>query len=151
MNLDKKNEILEEGALKDYTYDMLSFAVSETIVNYRKKNNLTQKQFATVLGMSQERVSRLEYGINISLKNLCEINEKLENKDYSFILDVIFNMKRRAEALFNKSYYINVEVDSNVGTIEENSIKYKESKNCISFDSYMSTFSVEQGSFQKVS
>lgn len=95
---------LKEGALKEYTYSVLSFAVTETLVNYRKEKGISQKEFAKILGVSQARISKIEAGNNITLKMLCDINDKLETKDYSFILSVLDNMKKRAEVLYNKSY-----------------------------------------------
>ena len=99
---------LEEGALKEYTYSILSFGVTETLVKYRKENGISQKELAKLLGVSQARISKIEAGNNLSLKMLCDINEKLETKEYSFILTALDNMKKRAEALYNKSYYIEI-------------------------------------------
>ncbi len=104
---------LEEGALKEYTYSVLSFAVTETLVNYRKENGVSQKEMAKILGVSQARISKIEAGNNITLKMLCDINDKLETKEYSFILSALENMKKRAEVLYNKSYYIEVTEEDN--------------------------------------
>lgn len=95
---------LEGGALKEYTYAVLSFGVTETLLNYRKENGVSQKELAKILGVSQARISKIESGNNITLKMLCDINDKLETKDYSFILSVLENMKKRTEILYNKSY-----------------------------------------------
>lgn len=116
---------LKEGALKEYTYSVLSFAVTETLVNYRKENGVNQKELAKILGVSQARISKIEAGNNITLKMLCDINDKLETKDYSFILSVLDNMKKRAEVLYNKSYYIEItEEDNTKIEIADNNIEY---------------------------
>lgn len=106
---DNKMEIeLEEGALTEYTYTMLRAAVAETIIKYRKKMGYTQKDLAKVLRISQARVAKLENGINITLKTLCDINEKIETKEYSFILDVLSDLQASAKKLYKENYYIEI-------------------------------------------
>lgn len=106
---DNKMEIeLEEGALTEYTYTMLRAAVSETIIKYRKKMGYTQKDLAKILKISQARVAKLENGINITLKTLCDINEKIETKEYSFILDVLSDLQASAKKLYKENYYIEI-------------------------------------------
>lgn len=105
------NEIkieLEEGALTEYTYVMLRTTVAQTIIKYRKRMGYTQKDLAKLLNISQARIAKLENGINITLKTLCDINEKLETKEYSFILEVINNMQTIAKKMRKENYYIEI-------------------------------------------
>ena len=61
----------------DMFYD-LSYQLSTYIFDYRVKNNLTQKEFANMLGVKQPMVSKLESGnYNISLQSICDVMAKL--------------------------------------------------------------------------
>lgn len=95
---------LEDGELKDYTYTLLSSTVAQTVIKYRKKMGYTQKDLAEILKISQARIAKIENGMNISLKTLCEINEKVETKEYSFILDVLNNLQINAKKLRKGNY-----------------------------------------------
>src|SRR5690554_1514643 len=59
----------------------LSYKLSTYIFDYRMKHNLTQKEFAKMLGVRQPMVSKLENGnYNISLQNLCDVMAKLNTR-----------------------------------------------------------------------
>ena len=53
--------------------------IKETILRYRAKNNLTQKQFADLVGISEKTISRAEKGEglrgSIKMKILMTIEE----------------------------------------------------------------------------
>lgn len=52
--------------------------LAEFIKQYRKENNLTQKQLAVILGIDQQGVSRIEKGgINVGEENLLRYIDKL--------------------------------------------------------------------------
>lgn len=52
--------------------------LAEFIKQYRKENNLTQKQLAVILGIDQQGVSRIEKGgINVGEENLLKYIDKL--------------------------------------------------------------------------
>ena len=107
----KDNEIqveIKEGQLTEYTYVMLRSAVAQTIIGYRKKMGYTQEDLANMLNVSQARIAKLENGINITLKTLCDINEKLENKEYSFILEVLNNLQLAAKKIRRANYYFEI-------------------------------------------
>ena len=107
----KNNQIsheIHEGELTEYTYALLSATVAQTIIKYRKKMGYTQNDLAKVLKISQARVAKLENGINITLKTLCDINEKIETKEYSFILDVLSDLQESAKKLYKENYYIEI-------------------------------------------
>ena len=84
----------------DYT-DIL-VEVSRALVNYRKKQSLTQKQLSKILNMKQSMISKLESGeYNATLKMLLKISYTLE-KDSSLFLDIIENIKK---VLIRKKQY----------------------------------------------
>lgn len=99
----------DDGDLTEYTYALLRGAVAETIIKYRKKMGYTQSDLAKILNVSQARVARVEDGINITLKTLCDINSAIETKDYSFILDVLENMKTTIKDMRKLNYSYNFE------------------------------------------
>lgn len=52
--------------------------LAEFIKQYRKENNLTQKQLAVILGIDQQCVSKIEKGgINVGEENLLKYIDKL--------------------------------------------------------------------------
>lgn len=105
VEIEESDEISE--AL-DYT-DIL-VEVSRALVNYRKKQSLTQKQLSKILNMKQSMISKLESGeYNATLKMLLKISYTLE-KDSSLFLDIIENIKK---VLIRKKQYneINLKKD----------------------------------------
>ena len=75
----------EEKIEKNY-YDILG-DISITLVEYRIKHNLNQKQLSEKLGVAQSMISKYESGdYNISIKALNELCGKL-----GFSLDVKMN------------------------------------------------------------
>lgn len=67
-------------------YEQILLSISKTIINYRKRNNLTQKEFAKKLNVSQEMISKLEKGnLNVTFKTLHNISVRLENSPDLFI------------------------------------------------------------------
>lgn len=80
------NSVLEQLGVNeipsniDMFYD-LSYQLSTYIFDYRVKNNLTQKEFANMLGVKQPMVSKLESGnYNISLQSICDVMAKLNTR-----------------------------------------------------------------------
>lgn len=57
------DSLAENAELKD-EYDSLDikYQLISKLVNYRKKNNLTQKEFAEKIGLKQQAISRFEQG-----------------------------------------------------------------------------------------
>ena len=92
----KINEIL------DYT-DIL-VEIAKELINYRKKNNLTQKQLANKLNVNQTMVSKLESGnYNVTFKTLLKISYKLEENSDIF-LETLQNIRK---ILIEKENYKN--------------------------------------------
>lgn len=92
----KINEIL------DYT-DILA-EIAKELINYRKKNNLTQEQLANKLNVNQTMVSKLESGnYNATFKTLLRISYKLEENSDIF-LETLQNIRK---ILIEKENYKN--------------------------------------------
>lgn len=70
----------KEGCQSSGLYD-LYYEISTAIFEYRVKNNLTQKELAGRLGVTQAMVSKLESGdYNYSVEQLWKISQKLDFK-----------------------------------------------------------------------
>ena len=67
-------------------YEMLLLDISKALVEYRRENNLTQKQLAEKLQVNQVMVSKLERGTyNPTIKLLYTISRKLDNSSDWYI------------------------------------------------------------------
>lgn len=85
-------EASEVSEILEYT-DVLS-TISKTLIEYRKKLNLSQKELADKLEVNQSMISKLESGrYNATLKMLLKISYSLQNNSNFFIelLDKIKN------------------------------------------------------------
>ena len=61
-NLEK--ELLEDKEIKKACDELdLKYQVIRKIIEYRIRNNLTQKEFAKKIGLSQQSISRFERGL----------------------------------------------------------------------------------------
>ena len=59
--------------------------LSETVIEYRKKNGLTNRQLATMSGITTSVMARVESGYqNISLSTICKVLSVI-NKDIKFV------------------------------------------------------------------
>ena len=71
------NEEMKEVAELRELYDMY-YKVSVSLVEYRKKNNLSQKDLAKQLDVSQAMVSKLESGnYNYTVEQLWKLSKKV--------------------------------------------------------------------------
>lgn len=90
-------ELLTEDELKEVAalsglYD-LYYKVSVAIVEYRKKNNMSQKDLAKILQVSQAMVSKLESGdYNYTIEQLWKVSRKIGIK-----FDIIFEVATASE------------------------------------------------------
>ncbi|MCF6096363.1 helix-turn-helix domain-containing protein [Thermovorax subterraneus] len=72
------DEIADEGEKEYFELDDILVDIATTLINYRAKNNLTQKDLAMKLGCSQAMVSKLESGeYNPSIEQLWKISSAL--------------------------------------------------------------------------
>lgn len=87
-------------------FEDVLFAISEKIINYRRENNLTQKQLANILNVNQTMISKLESGkYNPTFKVIYNISRKLENSCNMFI-DILDNIKDRLSKMYMKEYQV---------------------------------------------
>lgn len=78
---------------KYFELDDILVGIAVKIIKYRIKNNLSQKELAAKLGISQAMVSKLESGdYNPTVKMLYEIAQKL-----GFELEIEFREKAECE------------------------------------------------------
>lgn len=72
------DEMADEEEKKYFELDDILVDIATTLINYRVKNNLTQKDLAKRLGCSQAMVSKLESGeYNPSIEQLWKISSAL--------------------------------------------------------------------------
>lgn len=95
-------------------FEDVLFAISEKIINYRKENNLTQKQLANILNVNQTMISKLESGkYNPTFKVIYNISRKLENSCNMFI-DILDNIKDRLSKMYMKEYQVELKSTNNI-------------------------------------
>ncbi|WPX08548.1 helix-turn-helix domain-containing protein [Anaerocellum danielii] len=88
-----------EGDKKYFELDDILVDIAVKIIQYRIKNNLSQKELAQKLGISQAMVSKLESGdYNPTVKMLYEIAKKL-----GFELEIEFREKTECEEIWLES------------------------------------------------
>ena len=77
-------------------YEQILLSISKTIIEYRKKNNLTQKDLAKILNNNQVMISKLERGnYNPTIKLLYKISRKLTDSSdllVDMLKDIITNL-----------------------------------------------------------
>ena len=94
IKLNSFKEVLDKIQPKEKTalvkYFDINYNISKFLVDYRVNNQMTQKQMAKKLNVSQVMISKYENGeYNFTLKKLCEICEILNaNLEMDMTLDV---------------------------------------------------------------
>ena len=120
---EKIEESFEISEILDYT-DVLSTIANE-MRQYRKENELTQKQLAEILNMNQTMISKLESGeYNATFKMLLKISYLLDN-DSSLFIDIL---NKIGNTLRNKTEYKNIQIIQ--------TYKYEISNKLVSIDEY---------------
>lgn len=75
------NDLTDDEPIEEFELDDILIAISLNIINYRIDNNLTQKQLAVKLNISQSMVSKLESGeYNPTIEQLWKISKGLDWK-----------------------------------------------------------------------
>ncbi len=109
-------------------FEEILFTISKAIINYRKENHLTQKEFAEKLKVNQTMISKLESGdYNPTFKTIYNISRKLENSSKMFIdiLDEIkinlckiaiskYQVKIKSKETISQNYSLETLRDSNI-------------------------------------
>lgn len=109
-------------------FEEILFSISKAIINYRKENHLTQKEFAEKLKVNQTMISKLESGdYNPTFKTIYNISRKLENSSKMFIdiLDEIkinlckiaiskYQVKIKSKETISQNYSLETLRDSNI-------------------------------------
>jgi DNA-binding XRE family transcriptional regulator len=71
-------ELASDEAKERFELDDILVGISLKLIHYRINNNITQKELANVLGISQAMISKLESGdYNPSIEQLWKISKKL--------------------------------------------------------------------------
>lgn len=100
IKLESPYKIIEKYVTEEekryFDLDDILVSIASNLINYRVKNNLTQKELAQKLNMSQAMISKLESGeYNPTIKMLYEISKALDLK-----FKVEFREKEKKEALW---------------------------------------------------
>ncbi|MBK5252370.1 MAG: helix-turn-helix transcriptional regulator [Peptostreptococcaceae bacterium] len=77
------NDILEKNESLKKNFDLLElkYLLIETLINYRKENDMTQTEFAQKIDVKQQVISRFEKG---------EVDPRL-----SFVSKILYGMKKQ--------------------------------------------------------
>ena len=102
----KKNKDFENQLI----YAEIQAEIAKTIIEYRNKNNLTQKDLSDILDVNQSMIAKLEKGnYNPSIKFLFELSNKISD-DYSFLNSVLVRIQKLlADKVGNDFYYNDVD------------------------------------------
>lgn len=109
--LDFINEVLEENPEAKKEVDLLSikYEIIRLLIGYRKKNNITQSEFAEKIGIKQQMISRFEKGnVDPRLSFITKVvhgmnyNVEFTNKDYLMTSNSLLFSKKRKTRIPNK-------------------------------------------------
>ena len=88
------------------------FAISEKVINYRKENNLTQKQLAEKLKVNQTMISKLESGdYNPTFKQIYNMSQKLTNSSDLFV-SILKNIEEKIRNISTYNYKMEKDSES---------------------------------------
>ncbi|MBK5263219.1 MAG: helix-turn-helix transcriptional regulator [Peptostreptococcaceae bacterium] len=118
--LDFVNELLDESpeAKKEVELLSLKYEIIRLLIEYRKRNEISQTDFANKIGVKQQMVSRFEKGdVDPRLSFISKIiggmnyDVKFSEKDYFMTKNILqFNMKKKISIPSNYNLITNYEV-----------------------------------------
>lgn len=105
-------------------FEEILFEISQSIIKYRKDNNLTQKQLAEILEVDQVMISKLERGnYNPTFKLLHKISKKLTGT-LDFFIETLNNIVKNVSNMYETSYSVNSKDNEYFDDSEECKIFY---------------------------
>ncbi len=115
--MNKHNKyIINKNVKEILDLNEISFSISDIILQYRKANNLTQKDLAKKLKITQSAMSKIESGnFNFTFKQIYEMSKKLTNSSDMF-KDILKDILKQLDAVdivsenLNKDEVGNLEV-----------------------------------------
>lgn len=114
-----------DGILEE---EEMLYAISESIINYRKSNNLSQKELAKKLNVNQTMISKLESGTyNPTFIKIQQMCRELTNSPEMFI-EILENIKRAIRRVTKKNYTIDSKPKEYVYSEKSNVIEFKKYK-----------------------
>lgn len=126
INLDKiilsKNETVkfDEDTWITMEYNDILYIISKSLRDYREENNLSQKELAKKIKVSQPMIGKLESGkYNASIKFLVKLWNKLSNKKENFAEKLLTRIYDKVVNNYNYS----IEIKYNCEDLKE---KYKD-------------------------
>ena len=129
--LDFSNKEIKENPEIDSILEIeeILYAISESIVKYRKENKITQKELAKKLKVNQTMISKLESGnYNPTFKMVYEISRKLSDSSEMFI-KVLENMIKAVKNVTEKSYIIASKPSQYIYSQTNNIVQFKKYSN----------------------
>ena len=131
-NLYDANKVIIKDDVSDIDevleYEQILLSISKTIINYRNKNHLTQRELAKKLNINQVMISKLEKGnYNPTIKILYTISRKLMKTSDLFInmlKDIITNLYKSKEINYSIQFKKYETYKYNVNNGNKNNITY---------------------------
>lgn len=113
--MNKHNKyIINKNVKEILDLNEISFSISDIILQYRKANNLTQKDLAKKLKITQSTMSKIESGnFNFTFKQIYEMSKKLTNSSDMF-KDILKDILKQLDAVDIVSENLNKDEVSNL-------------------------------------
>ena len=121
-----QNDVSEINAILEE--EEMLYAISESIINYRKNNNLSQKELAKKLNVNQTMISKLESGTyNPTFIKIQQICRKLTDSPEMFI-EILENIEKAIKRVTQKSYVVDSKPQEYVYSKKSNVIEFSKYK-----------------------
>ena len=120
--VDIKEDVSEIDSIIEF--EEVLFAISESIINYRKNSNLTQLQLAEKLNVNQTMISKLEKGdYNPTFKQIYNLSRKLTNSSEMFI-NILKSIEEKINNISAHEYKIEIKPEKFMKSYSFNKNKY---------------------------